>query len=433
MVSKRRTRRKRGGSGGDKTTHVQGHKSSPLAPVGNVIRMMSDTVGGLIKGTGDGIASAMGSSDPKGGDKTSSSDIPQPPTIDASKVPDDSKTSDSSHKGGRRTKKRNKHTKSKRRKRLKKHKKPKGASAPDITPISREWEVKNDPVQINQFANDPTIPDREKFDKLVNEMRNSGLTDGYFVIDYNSSRSPGHYGRYLISFSEDRDDNLLPDATIYTGGYADNISAYELEQLRRENRRRQREAEAEAERRRLEELERQRELEREMAEAEAMDLTLRELRNVRRMERIAKEEERQREQERLRELRNMRRMERIAKEEERQREQERILRKEYFENLPENKDVIVIEDPDGDINLGIRSAKPLTPQNEIPVTRPSFFQRMRSTINTLRRNRRNRLRRRATTVRPTGMGNKKKKTRHHKRRKHKKKGTKKKRKKAKKK
>jgi hypothetical protein len=408
MVSKRRTRRKRGGSGGDKTTHVQGHKSSPLAPVGNVIRMMSDTVGGLIKGTGDGIASAMGSSDPKSGDKTSSSDIPQPPTIDTSKVPDDSKTSDSSHKGGRRTKKRNKHTKSKRHKRLKKHKKPKGASAPDITPISREWEVKNDPVQINQFANDPTIPDREKFDKLVNEMRNSGLTDGYFVIDYNSSRSPGHYGRYLISFSEDRDDNLLPDATIYTGGYADNISAYDLEQLRRENRRRQREAEAEAERRRLEELERQRELEREMAEAEAMDLT-------------------------LRELRNMRRMERIAKEEERQRELERIMRKEYFENLPENKDVIVIEDPDGDINLGIRSEKPLTPQDEIPVTRPSFFQRMRSTINTLRRNRRNRLRRRATTVRPTGMGNKKKKTRHHKRRKHKKKGTKKKRKKAKKK
>jgi len=60
------------------------------------------------------------------------------------------------------------------------------------------------------------------------------------------------------------------------------------------------------------------------------------------------------------------------------------MRKEYFENLPENKDVIVIEDPDGDINLGIRSEKPLTPQDEIPVTRPSFFQRMRSTINTLR-------------------------------------------------
>ncbi len=404
MVSKRKTRRKRGGSEGDKTTHVQGHKSSPLAPVGNVIRMMSDTVGGLIKGTGDGIASAMGSSDSKSGDKTSSSDIPQPPTIDASKVPDDSKTSDSSHKGGRRTKKRNKHTKSKRRKRLKKHKKPKGASAPDITPIYREWEVKNDLVQINRFANDPTIPDREKFGELVQEMRNSGLTDGYFVIDYNSSRSPGYYGKYLISFSEDRDDNLLPDATIYTGGYADNISAYDLEQLRRENRRRQRIAEAEEERRRLEELERQRELEREMAEAEAMDLT-------------------------LRELRNMRRMERIEKEEERQRELERIMRKEYFENLPENKDVIVIEDPGGEVSLGVKSEKPLTPQNEIPVTRPSFFQRMRSTINTLRRNRRNRLRRRTTTVRPTGMGNKKKRTRHHKRRKHKKKRTSKKRKK----
>ena len=65
MVSKRRTRRKRGGSGGDKTTHAQGHKSSPLAPVGGMIRMMSDTVGGLIKGTGDGVgcSSVVGSDD----------------------------------------------------------------------------------------------------------------------------------------------------------------------------------------------------------------------------------------------------------------------------------------------------------------------------------------------------------------------------------
>ena len=91
MVSKRKTRRKRGGSEGDKTTHAQGHKSSPLAPIGGMIRMMSDTVGGLIKGTGDGIASAMGSSEPKGGDKTSSSDVPD---IDTPKVPDVSKTSE---------------------------------------------------------------------------------------------------------------------------------------------------------------------------------------------------------------------------------------------------------------------------------------------------------------------------------------------------
>ena len=395
MVSKRKTRRKRGGSEGDKTAHAHGHKSSPLAPIGGMIRMMSDTVGGLIKGTGDGIASAMGSSEPKGGDKTSSSDIPD---IDTPKVPDVSKTSDdgshSSHKkGGGRTKKRKKHKKRKSRKR-----RPKGASAPDITPISREWEVKNDPVQINRFANDPTIPDSEKFDELVHEMRHSGFTDGYFVIDYNSRRSPGYYGRYLISFSEDPDDNLLPDATIYTGGYADNISAYELRQLRLRNERLERERQAEIERERLAELERQRELEREMAEAEAMDLT-------------------------LRELRNMRRMERIAREEERQRELERIMRKEYFENLPENEDVIVIEGPDGKINFGTKSKKPPTPQNEIPVTRPTLFQRMRKTINNLRRNRR----RRMTTVRPTAEGNKKKRTRHHKRKKHKRKRTKKKR------
>lgn len=400
MVSKRRTRRKRGGSKtsshspanlpdctGDHRTGVPDNAPCISNPsigqtvgydAGAAIKWTGDHVGGLIKWAGDKIGGIVPS--------------PKPEVIKPGQV-------ESFRGGAKRRKRRKKRTT------RKKHKRPKGASAPDITPISREWEVKNDPVQINRFVNDPTIPDRgRKFLKLVNEMRNSGLTDGYFVIDYNSSRSPGHYGRYLISFDDEQDNNLLPDATIYTGGYADNISAYELRQLRLRNERLERERQAEIERERLEELERQRELEREMAEAEAMDLT-------------------------LRELRNMRRMERIAKEEERQRELERIMRKEYFENLPENKDVIVIEDPDGDINLGIRSEKPLTPQDEIPVTRPSFFQRMRSTINTLRRNRRNRLRRRATTVRPTGMGNKKKKTRHHKRRKHKKKGTKKKRKK----
>ena len=76
-------------------------------------------------------------------------------------------------------------------------------------------------------------------------MKNSGLTDGYFIIDYNSRRSPGHYGKYLISFDEEQDNDLLPDATIYTGGYADNISAYELRQLRLRNERLERERQAE--------------------------------------------------------------------------------------------------------------------------------------------------------------------------------------------
>ena len=402
MVSKRRTRRKRGGSKtsshspanlpdctADHRTGVPDNAPCISNPsigqtagydAGAAIKWTGDHVGGLIKWAGDKIGGIVPS--------------PKPEVIKPGQV--------ESFRGGAKRRKRRKRRK--KRTTRKKHKRPKGASAPDITPIYREWEVKNDLVQINRFANDPTIPDREKFGELVQEMRNSGLTDGYFVIDYNSSRSPGHYGRYLISFDDEQDNNLLPDATIYTGGYADNISAYELRQLRLRNERLERERQAEIERERLEELERQRELEREMAEAEAMDLT-------------------------LRELRNMRRMERIEKEEERQRELERIMRKEYFENLPENKDVIVIEDPGGEVSLGVKSEKPLTPQNEIPVTRPSFFQRMRSTINTLRRNRRNRLRRRTTTVRPTGMGNKKKRTRHHKRRKHTKKDTKKKRKK----
>ena len=70
----------------------------------------------------------------------------------------------------RRVNKNKKHTKRKRRKRKIKHKrykKPKGASA-DITPVSREWMVRNNLVHINRFANDPTIPDKgDKFLKLV--------------------------------------------------------------------------------------------------------------------------------------------------------------------------------------------------------------------------------------------------------------------------
>ena len=110
------------------------------------------------------------------------------------------------------------------------------------------------------------------------------------------------------------------------------------------------------------ELERQRELEREMAEAESLGLTLRELRTTRRMDRIAEEEERQR---RL----------------------QREMRQHYFANLPENENVVVFENPDGDINLGTISERPVTPVNEIPVTQPSLYQRIRTTMNRIRRNR----------------------------------------------
>lgn len=397
MVSKRKTRRKRGGSKTSShspanlpecTGSTRMHPEPTNAPckstpgIANPLVAVHD-IGAATQWTGDHLSGIIKWAGDKIGGMTPA---PKPKIVQKSQD------------GGARRRSNKKHTKSKRRTARKKHKRPKGSRA-DITPISREWQVKNHPIQINRFVNDPTIPDRgEKFDDLVHEMRHSGLTDGYFVIDYNSRRSPGHYGKYLISFSEALDGNLLPDATNYTGGYADNISAYELRQLRLRNERLERERQAEIERERLAELERQRELEREMAEAESLGLTLRELRTTRRMERIAEEEERQR---RL----------------------QREMRQHYFENLPENEDVIVIEDPDGDINLGIEYKKPPTPQNEIPVTRPTLFQRMRKTINDLRRRRR----RRVTSVRPTAEGNKKKRTRHHKRKKHKRKRTKKKR------
>lgn len=317
--------------------------------IGAVTQWTGDHVSGIIKWAGDKIGSMT----------------PAPKPTIVQKGQD----------GGarRRVNKNKKHTKRKRHKRLKKHKrykKPKGASA-DITPVSREWMVRNNLAHINRFANDPTIPDKgEKFLKLVNEMKNSGLTDGYFIIDYNSSRSPGHYGRYLISFDEEQDNDLLPDATIYTGGYADNISAYELRQLRLRNERLERERQAEIERERLAELERQRELEREMAEAESLGLTLRELRTRRRMEEIERSEQRERA--------------RVKRQ-----------REHYFANLPENENVVVFENPDGDINLGTISERPVTPVNEIPVTQPSLYQRIRTTMNRIRRNR--------TRVRPNNV------------------------------
>lgn len=273
----------------------------------------------------------------------------------------------------RRVNKNKKHTKRKRHKRLKKHKrykKPKGASA-DNTPVSREWMIRNNLVHINQFANDPTIPDKgDKFLKLVNEMKNSGLTDGYFIIDYNSSRSPGHYGRYLISFDEEQDNDLLPDATIYTGGYAYDISDAELRRMRRENEARAavRELERERIRMRNEELARQRDIER--VEAMTLGITVDQLRTRRRMEEIERSEQRERARE------------------QRQREY-------YFANLPENENVVVFENPDGDINLGTISERPVTPVNEIPVTRPSLYQRIRTTMNRIRRNR--------TRVRPNNV------------------------------
>ncbi|MDA9298875.1 hypothetical protein N9P79_00750 [Crocinitomicaceae bacterium] len=259
-------------------------------------------------------------------------------------------------------KKRTKRIRHKRRKKHKRYKKPKGASA-DITPVSREWMVRNNLAHINRFANDTTIPDKgDKFLKLVNEMKNSGLTDGYFIIDYNSSRSPGHYGRYLISFDEEQDNDLLPDATIYTGGYAYDISEAELIRMRRENEARAaaRELERERIRMRNEELARQRDIE--IVEAMTLGITVDQLRTRRRMEEIERSEQRERARE------------------QRQREH-------YFANLPENENVVVFENPDGDINLGTISERPVTPINEIPVTQPSLYQRIRTTMNRMRRNR----------------------------------------------
>ena len=301
---------------------------------GAVTQWAGDHVSGIIKWAGDKIGNMT--------------PAPKPKIVQKGQT-------GGTRRGANRNKK---HKKSKRRKRLKKHKrykKPKGASA-DITPISREWMVRNNLAQINSFANDPTIPDKgDKFLKLVNEMKNSGLTDGYFIIDYNSSRSPGHYGRYLISFDEEQDNDLLPDATIYTGGYAYDISDAELRRMRRENEARAaaRELERERIRMRNEELARQRDIER--VEAMTLGITV----------------------------------------DQRERAREKRQREHYFANLPENENVIVFENPDGYINLGTISERPVTPVNEIPVTQPSLYQRIRTTMNRIRRNR--------TRVRPNNV------------------------------
>ena len=332
-----------------KSTPPIGDPFVAVHDIGAVTQWTGDHVSGIIKWAGDTIGNMT--------------PAPKPTIIQKGQD------------GGtrRRANKHKKHKKSKRRKRKKKHKrykKPKGASA-DITPVSREWMVRNNLAHINRFANDPTIPDKgDKFLKLVNEMKNSGLTDGYFIIDYNSSRSPGRYGRYLISFDEEQDNDLLPDATIYTGGYAYDISEAELRRMRRENEARAAVRELERERIRMRNEELARERDRERVEAMTLGITVDQLRTRRRMEEIERSEQRERAREK------------------RQREH-------YFANLPENENVVVFENPGGDINLGTISERPVTPVNEIPVTQPSLYQRIRTTMNRIRRNR--------TRVRPNNV------------------------------
>ena len=100
MRIKSKTRKRRGGI----AIAGIGRSGIGVMPtaIGGAIRMVSDTVGGLIKGTGDGIANMMGSKP----DVKSSANVPDviPSQLDStkSKAPD--------QKGGKRKRRKGKHT-----------------------------------------------------------------------------------------------------------------------------------------------------------------------------------------------------------------------------------------------------------------------------------------------------------------------------------
>ena len=84
MRIKRKTRKRNGGlsPGG-----IEGRGSRiSLVPVGGAIRIVSDTVGGLIKGAGDGIATMMGSK-PDAKPSTKVPDVTPPKELDSTKSP----------------------------------------------------------------------------------------------------------------------------------------------------------------------------------------------------------------------------------------------------------------------------------------------------------------------------------------------------------
>jgi hypothetical protein len=100
MRIKSKTRKRRGGI----AIAGIGRSGIGVMPtaIGGAIRMVSDTVGGLIKGTGDGIANMMGSKP----DVKSSANVPDviPSQLDSTK----SKAQD--QKGGKRKRRKCKHT-----------------------------------------------------------------------------------------------------------------------------------------------------------------------------------------------------------------------------------------------------------------------------------------------------------------------------------
>ena len=90
------------------------------------------------------------------------------------------------------------------------------------------WIVQNSMRQIAEFNNNAKIPgEKENFDKIVGQMTTSNMTDevidGYWVIQWRLKRTPGRYGHYFLSYSEEYPDDIkVKNKNLYLdseGGY----------------------------------------------------------------------------------------------------------------------------------------------------------------------------------------------------------------------
>ena len=90
------------------------------------------------------------------------------------------------------------------------------------------WIVENSMRQINEFNNKAKKPgETSNFNKVVGVMTTSNLSDevidGFWVVQWRFKRTPGRYGHYFLSYSEEYPDDIkVKNKNLYLdseGGY----------------------------------------------------------------------------------------------------------------------------------------------------------------------------------------------------------------------
>ena len=104
------------------------------------------------------------------------------------------------------------------------------------------WIVENSRRQINEFNNKAKKPgETANFNKVVGVMTTSNLSDevidGFWVVQWRFKRTPGKYGHYFLSYSEEYPDDIkVKNKNLYL----DSEGGYKKRRKTRKKRRRKR-------------------------------------------------------------------------------------------------------------------------------------------------------------------------------------------------